>query len=101
MRPGLSQLQVSHYNPTTNRCYVEISAYPAHKSNDTDQMDHIMDRDDRKLFDGQTGELLASAYHDKEFRLSFVKNGPVGTTVQDYDAALKNIDAQMADDRKQ
>ena len=48
---ALTQSQVSHYNPQTNRCYVELSVQTANLS-------HLEYSSDT-LYDGQTGELLA------------------------------------------
>jgi hypothetical protein len=51
---ALTQEQVSRYNPTTNRCYVRLEVRPM-VLNDSNQFQlHT------SLFDGQTGELLAS-----------------------------------------
>jgi hypothetical protein len=51
---ALAQEQVSRYNPTTNRCYVRLEVYPI-VLNDSNQFQRHT-----SLFDGQTGEFLAS-----------------------------------------
>jgi hypothetical protein len=51
---ALTQEQVSRYNPTTNRCYVRLEVRPM-VLNSTNQF-----QNDTFLFDGQSGELLAS-----------------------------------------
>ncbi len=48
-----TESQLSHYDPPSNRCYVEISTQT------TDGHGHNVDATDT-LFDGQTGEHLAS-----------------------------------------
>jgi hypothetical protein len=51
---ALTQEQVSRYNPTTNRCYVRFEVYPIVLSDSNQFQRHT------SLFDGQTGEFLAS-----------------------------------------
>jgi hypothetical protein len=51
--PALTQSQLSHYNPQTNRCYVKVTVQTANLS---DRNIYASDY----LYDGQTGELLAS-----------------------------------------
>jgi hypothetical protein len=53
---ALTQSQVSHYEPRTNRCYVELTIQTADLSKPTSQ--HYMNR---VLYDGQTKEMLAVA----------------------------------------
>ncbi len=50
---ALTDSQVSHYNPLTNRCYVELDVQNADLSGPVYYLH-------RTLWDGQTGELLAS-----------------------------------------
>ena len=49
---ALAQEHVSHYDPKTNRCYVELDVHMA----DLSKWD---DYRSRNLYDGQTGEILA------------------------------------------
>ena len=51
---GLTASQVSHYNPKTNRCYVELTMHPTNPT----AAPYVLER---FLFEGQTGELLAHA----------------------------------------
>ena len=89
--PALTQNQVSHYDPTTNRCYVELRVNMA-------DLTKYEDYYATSLYDGQTGELLAFVQSKKGVKTAFLKDGP---NTLDYDAAMLKIDAFMADDRKQ
>jgi hypothetical protein len=91
---GLSQYQISHYNARTNRCYVELSIQTAETA-----FDYV----NRVLYDGQTNEVLASAWQkkgklsgmvfDKEHKITTLENSG-------FDDANSYIDDMMADDRK-
>jgi hypothetical protein len=86
MHPTLSQ--VSHYDPRTNRCYVEV----------TEQSGSTYHR---YLYDGQTKEILAHASTIKgkrEGEISDNQRNPTGGN--NYDDASKYIDQMMAEDRK-
>ncbi len=112
--PFLTQEQVSHYDPKTNRCYVELrvtvdlallmalpngNAQAAKMKNDV--LKHFEpDYVERHLYDGQTGEELA-----------YLQKGMIGVAptgeikgrlgkVEWFDAAAE-MDNLMADDRKQ
>src|SRR5262249_19590781 len=88
---ALTQDGVSHYDPKTNRCYVELSAQPADLSKTGETYS-------RSVFDGQTGEMLAHVHKEKDGRLSaYVKDNVANVT--DYYAALAKIESLMADDR--
>ena len=80
--PALYQSQVSHYEPRTNRCYVELTIQTAdpHRFND-----HF----GRYLYDGQTGELLASTQSKKGVKTAF-----------DKDAGLTNFERRLSEDRQ-
>jgi hypothetical protein len=94
---ALEQSQTSRYNPVTNRCYVELVVQSA-------DLTKPMKIFSQYLFDGQTGEMLASLK---------VENGQKSGTVFDrnhqtttyanagWDDAQDYINAMMADDRKQ
>jgi hypothetical protein len=91
---GVSDNVLSHYDPHTNRCYVQL----------TDIGQDLM----HSLYDGQTGDLLASTIRsmneDSTFKSGEVKGGlknlPADTEAR-YKAAEDFIAAMMADDRKQ
>lgn len=99
---ALSQDQVSHYDSTTNRCYVEVTVQTADLSKAGDYFEQY-------LYDGQTGEMLASIRNDRRnSKWGMVYDHqhkspipvPYDATVL-YDDALSYIDSKMADDRKQ
>ena len=98
----VSQDQVSHYDPQTNRCYVVLTNSYSNKDG------HVA----TILFDGQTGEKLAIA------EIKSIKNGKLHTWGMMYDPQHQSpldpsdasegyndvkayIDMKMADDRKQ
>jgi hypothetical protein len=85
--PTLSQ--VSHYDPRTNRCYVEIT-------------EHSGSNYHRYLYDGQTKEILARASTVKGKREGVIvdkqRNPTAGST--DYFEADKYIDEMMAEERR-
>jgi hypothetical protein len=93
---ALSKSQVSHYDPSTNRCYVELDIVDTPKGEF-----HFYHR---ALFDGQTGEVLAFANVEKKWQ----KSGKVFDKQHDttnlnnagWDDANDYIDAKMADDRE-
>jgi hypothetical protein len=98
---ALDQSQLSHYNPQSNRCYVELSFKTANRT------DHMIYTD--QIYDGQTGELLAfrSAQEDCPDGPDCKKLGSVfdnhhetsvGRTL--YEDASDYIDGLMDDDRK-
>jgi len=55
---ALSHSQVSHYDPRTNRCYVELTIQTADTTKPLDYLNRV-------LYDGQTGEMLAVARLEK------------------------------------
>jgi hypothetical protein len=94
---ALTEEQVSHYEPRSNRCYVELTVHAANLT------EHSLHPFNRYLFDGQTKEMLAAVgiehgrksgmIFDKQHRVSNLQNGG-------WDDASEYIDAMMADDRK-
>jgi hypothetical protein len=88
---ALAQDQVSHYDPRSNRCYVELDVHTA-------DLNKEWDYDARYLYDGQTSELLVSAVKIKGHETAFIKVSPGGF---DYTTALGKIQDLMEDDRKQ
>ena len=89
---ALTQEQVSHYDPKSNRCYVELTVQMA-------DLTKVNDYFSRSVYDGQTGEMLAFSSSEKGVKKGFVM-GSAGGGVG-FDAANAKIDALMADDRKQ
>jgi hypothetical protein len=61
---ALTQSQVTHYEPRTNRCYVELTIQTADASKPIDQHYHH-----RVLYDGQTKEMLAWALIERGKKL--------------------------------
>jgi len=94
---ALTQDQISHYDPRTNRCYVEVTVQTA----DLTKPDRLIHR---YLYDGQTKEMLANASIEKGDR----KHGMVfdnqhrATTPENagWDDANAYINAMMLDDRR-
>ena len=56
---GLKKDQVSHYEPKTNRCYVQLTAWNDNQAKGDDNFQQY-------LFDGQTGQVLAAIHREKE-----------------------------------
>ena len=91
MNLGTIPSQVSHYDPRTNRCYVELNVL----TNDINTFH-------RYLYDGQTKEVLATASTvkgNKEGAIFDKRRNPTGDT-HEYFEADKYIDEMMAEDRK-
>jgi hypothetical protein len=96
VRSALYQEQFWHYNPSTNRCYVEIRVQ-------TEGLSDHSDRFGQYLYDGETRELLAFAQ---------IQNGKKSGKVFDlhhptksfenagWDDASDYIYTMMADDRR-
>lgn len=90
---ALTQEVKSHYNPETNRCYVELDVHAADLSKYEEY------ENSRYLFDGQTKDMLASSRQEKG-----VKSGSIydpDDVTAGYDKANAMIDSRMADGRKQ
>ncbi len=94
----LTQSQISHYNPATNRCYVQLTVQSANLSGDYFS---------NYLFDGQTGDLLASATKEKgKNDRGVILSGPAETNKPDpsegvFAATNDYINEVMKDDWKQ
>jgi hypothetical protein len=82
--------QRSHYDPQTNRCYVELITLSVNHD--------VADPYHRILFDGQTKDLLAFAQIEKGRRSGLV----FGRSPSDvgWDDANEYIDEMMKDDRR-
>ncbi len=95
---ALTQSQVSHYNPATNRCYVQLTVQSANLSGDYFS---------NYLFDGQTGEMLASATKQKRKKdFGNIFSGPAKTSKSNpssttFDSTNDYINEVMNDDWKQ
>jgi hypothetical protein len=100
---ALTQEQVTHYNPRTNRCYVKLEVHTADLRSPSDNwIDHV------NLFDGQTHEVLVWTSAEAHRKGAYIVDGfavakpdhPTGV-LANYDDAVALIDEYMADDRKQ
>jgi hypothetical protein len=91
---ALSQSQVSHYDPRTNRCYVELTVQTVGKP---------MDYQNRVIYDGRTNEMLAFARieNGRKSGMVFDKQPKSSNLENDgWDHASEYIDQMMAKDRK-
>ncbi len=88
---ALTQEVLSHYNPETNRCYVELDVHAA------DLSQYEQHPYSRYLYDGQTKDLLVSATNDKGKKTGHIFNGDI---FADYDKATARMDSLMADDHQ-
>ena len=91
---ALTQSQTSHYDPKTNRCYVELTVETADTTQPLNERSVF-------LYDGQTKEVLAFARNEngKKSGMVFVA---VENQIDDlFDNAIIFIRQMMADDRKQ
>jgi hypothetical protein len=109
----LTQEQFSHYDPKTNRCYVELRVTPASgylamlsrgngkalKTRDEFFQTFEQDYVERRLYDGQTGEELATLQKGLKgvAPSGFIKHRQQA----DWPEANTLMDNLMADDRKQ
>ena len=97
---ALTQSQVSHYNPTINRCFIEMTVQSGDLSGD-DFSEY--------LYDGQTGGMLAWTRKDKLAHIAGmggVFSGPEkisksGSSPTSFDFANDYINELMLDDWKQ
>jgi hypothetical protein len=94
---ALAQEQVSHYDPRTNRCYVELTVHTADLRRSDDYVNRV-------LYDGQTEEMLAFTKIEKGNKkagMVFDKQHGIGDLKNaGWDDASAYIDKMMADDRK-
>jgi len=89
---NLTQSVVSHYEPTTNRCYVELTVQTADTTTPLAYLHRV-------LYDGQTNEMLAFTRVERSLKTGqiFVKAEPLGDTA--FEQANGFIDKIMEDDR--
>jgi hypothetical protein len=97
---NLTQDQISRYNPETNHCYVKLEVSTADLS--TPQEKFIRDE---FLYDGQTKELLATAYRDGNRKSAEIFSESLMRLVHDqalpsYDETDSLMDKFVAEERK-
>ena len=66
---GLTKDQVSHYEPKTNRCYVQLTVRNANVAKEDEYFQQY-------LFDGQTGQVLAAMRREKGTRSGDIFSDP-------------------------
>jgi len=89
---ALTQEQISYYNPLDNRCYVELNVHTADLSNPAARyIEH------HSLFDGQTHEMLASAYVDGGKKSAFVFDPSLRKLVKDPTLATNDEVEELID----
>jgi hypothetical protein len=89
--------QLSHYEPKTNRCYVQLTVWNADLAKGDDYFQQY-------LFDGQTGQVLAAIRREKGVRSGDISIDPSplnGNSDELYLDASMFISKMMADDRQQ
>jgi hypothetical protein len=94
---ALKKDQVSHYEPKTNRCYVQLTVWSADLAKGSEYFQ-------QSLFDGQTGQELAAIRREKGVRSGdiFIDPSPLnGNPDELYLDAASFISKMMADDRQQ
>ena len=94
---ALKKDQLSHYDPKTNRCYVQLTVWNANPTNGDENFQ-------RYLFDGQTGQVLAAIRHEKGTRSGdiYIDPSPLnGNPDELYLDASMFISKMMEDDRQQ
>lgn len=94
---ALKKEQLSHYEPKTNRCYVQLTVWNANLAKGEDYFQ-------QSLFDGQTGQLLADIRREngKKSGEIFIDPSPLnGNDDELYVDVSMFIGKMMADDRQQ
>jgi hypothetical protein len=93
---ALTEDQLSHYEPRTNRCYVEVTVRTVDLTKPNPYIN-------RTLYDGQTKELLAFARTEKGVKsgMVFDRQGPSTNPTKNlgWEDASAYIDEKMLDDR--
>jgi hypothetical protein len=93
---ALKKDQLSHYEPKTNRCYVQLTVSNADLAKGDDYFQQY-------LFDGQTGQVLAAIRREKGVRSGDISVDPSplnGNSDELYLDASMFISKMMADDRQ-
>lgn len=94
---ALKKDQVSHYEPKTNRCYVQLTVWNPNLSKGDDYFQQY-------LLDGQTGQVLAAIHREKGVRSGEISIDPSplnGNSDELYVDASMFISKMMEDDRQQ
>jgi nitrate reductase alpha subunit len=94
---ALKKDQLSHYEPKTNRCYVQLTVWNANPAKGDEYFQQY-------LFDGQTGQVLAAIRREKGVRSGEISIDPSplnGNSDELYVDASIFISKMMADDRQQ
>jgi hypothetical protein len=89
--------QISHYEPKTNRCYVQLTVWNANPAKEGEHFE-------QDLLDGQTGQVLAAIHRDKGVRSGEISIDPSplsGNSDELYVDASIFISKMMADERQQ
>lgn len=96
--PALAQEVNSHYNPSTNRCYVELDVHNADLSAPKYKLSKF-------LYDGQTSELLATLTTIGTERQAGMVFDPMHKSTNSANAGFDDADdyiaSRMSDDRQQ
>jgi hypothetical protein len=94
---ALKKNQISHYEPRTNRCYVQLTIWNDNLAKGDDYFQQY-------LYDGQTGQVLAAVHREKGTRSGEISIDPSplsGNPDELYVDASIFISKMMADDRQQ
>jgi hypothetical protein len=94
---ALKKDQVSHYEPKTNRCYVQLTIWNANLTNGEENFE-------QSLVDGQTGQVLAAIRREKAAKSGhiYVDPSPLnGNSDELYLDTSTFIREMMEDDRQQ
>ena len=94
---ALKKEQVSHYEPKTNRCYVQLTVWNPDLAKGEDYFQQY-------LLDGQNGQVLAAIHREKGTRSGEISIDPSplsGNPDELYVDASLFISKMMADDRQQ
>ena len=94
---GLKKEQVSHYDPKTNRCYVQLTVWNPNVAKGEDYFQQY-------LLDGQNSQVLAAIHREKGTRSGEISIDPSplsGNPDELYVDASLFISKMMADDRQQ
>ncbi len=94
---ALTKDQLSHYEPKTNRCYVQLTVWNANLGKGDEYFQ-------QSLFDGQTGQVLAAIHRENGVRSGniYVDPSPLnGNSDELYLDASMFISKVMEDDRQQ
>lgn len=92
--PALAEDQSSHYNPNTNRCFVQIGMT---------NMENAFSYTSSTLFDGQTKEILATytIQNGRSEAYIFGRARPINSSDQsNFDIVKSYVRELMNDDRK-